>query len=493
MESIDIPKLVLILIGYVVLSPIAGFLAAGSRRVQELIFGAIIFLQCIKASSLGLMFFSIEWYRGHTKGFEFTLIDMLCIALIVACFFSRPQRFKLFPPGALLYLFFVAAATVSIFDAFKPHFTLMTTFNYTKAILIYIAVFNFIRSKRDIHILLVCMAAALMVECVWVLKQKYVGGMFQPFGLFDHRNSMSMWAYFYAIPLFAAALSRKTPASLAWFYIAGTSAGGLLIVASLSRASVAVMVVGCVLVLAAAFLFGGISKRRVAIIFIGFFGSTAVLLRAADSLKERFISADDVGADAGSNFRGLLNTVSKRMLEDTTTGVGWNNFNVANSRPYPVYSRMYEEYFRQKGHSIDIGRYRANANTESLYWMYLAETGYLGFGAMILFMGVTFWWTVRAFWERGGLGGRDSTAGFFLMGLIVVLAGTYLHSTIERVLTQTNNLYCWLAFLGVVAYFVRARRVRLAPCRHARMHLYSRLFREFILNRRKPKPQTATT
>ena len=82
MESIDIPKLVLILIGYVVLSPIAGFLAAGSRRVQELIFGAIIFLQCIKASSLGLMFFSIEWYRGHTKGFEFTLVEPHCMLQI---------------------------------------------------------------------------------------------------------------------------------------------------------------------------------------------------------------------------------------------------------------------------------------------------------------------------------------------------------------------------------------------------------------------------
>lgn len=493
MTPIDIPKLIVVLVGYLILAPALGLLVSRSRRAQQVLFGSIIFLQCIKASTYGLMFLSIEWYRGHTKGFEFTLVDMLCISLLVACALRRPREFKLFPPGTLLYLFFVAAASFSIIDTFKPHFTIMATFNFAKAVLIYIAVFNFIRSKRDFHVMFVAMAAALMAECVIVLKQKYLGGMFQPFGLFDHQNSMSMWAYFFALPLFGAALSKRTPPVLAWFYLAGVGAAFVLILAALSRGSVAVMIGGCLLVYLLSLIFGGITWRKVAILVVGFVGGTAVIYKAADSIRERFIAADDVGANATGDFRALLNSVSQKMLTDTTIGVGWNNFNVANSRPYPVYSRMYEEYFRQLGHSVDLENYRANANTESLYWMYLAETGYLGFGAMVLFMVVTLFWAVRAFWERGRLGDRDSAPGFFLMGLCVALVALYAHSSIERVLTQTNNLLSWLAFLGVVAVFVQRRRIRLAPKRHARKHLYSRLFREFILKKPPAEGRPATT
>lgn len=484
MTQLDVRNLLIAIIGYLILAPAGGVLAGASRRAQEVLFFGIVFLQCIKSTTYGIMMFSVEWYRGHTKGCEFTLVDMMCIALLVALFISKPGKFKFCPPGLLLYLFFVGAATFSIIGTFKPYFTLMATFNFLKATLLYLTAFNFIRSRRDFRIILWAMAGALLLECLLVLKQKYVDGFFQPYGFYDHQNSMCMWVYFYAVPLFAAALSKQTKPGEAWLFIAATGAGALTIVAALSRGALASIILCCGLVMLGSIIFGGFTRRKVAIIVIALFAGTAVLYKASDSIIERFANAGDVGGEE-KDFREFLNEVSKKMLVDTTTGVGWNNFNVANSRPYPVYSRMYEAYFANIGHSIVLKKFRNNANTESLYWMYLAETGYLGFGAMILFMGVTLFWLIRAFWQRKKEL-KDTTVGFFLGGMVIVMCAIYAHSTIERVLTQTNNLLSWLLFLGIGAYFEQERRNRLKPEKHARWHLYFRLFRKFILKEKDP-------
>jgi len=479
MTPSEYAKLLLPLVGFVLLAPLAGMLAAPSRRAQAGLFFGIIFLQCAKASTYGVMFQSIEWYRGHTKGFEFTLVDLLCIALIVASLLARPRQFKFLPPGLPYYLLFVAVAGLTIRHSHEPLFTLMAIFNFAKASLLYVAAFNFVRSRDDLRILFHAMAAALVVGCVFVFKQKYLHGAFQPSGLYDHQNSMCVWAYLFAIPLFAASLSKETRRWEAAVYLVGVASGGLAVVGALSRGALAVLVVGLAAVLVLAFVFGGVSRRKVAVACCGLLFGSAVLFQASDNIIARFEASDDLG-NPETNFRVLLNRVSREMLEDHPGGVGWNNFNVVNSRPFARYSRYYEEYYGGQGHSRDPRFYTANANTESLYWMYLAETGYAGFFALVLFMAVTLWWVARSFWQRGRR--RDSLGGFFLMGLFVTLVGLYAHSTIERVLTQTNHLGCWLAFLGIAARFEHLRRLRLRPRRHRRLHLYWNLFREFILH-----------
>ena len=484
MTPIDIRNFVIALIGLFAVAPVIGILIAGNRRGQQAVFFIIIFIQFAKSTSYGLMFFSIEWYRGHTKGVEFTLIDILCVSLLIAMILNQPGKFKFCPPGLLFYLFFVFAATLSILDTYKPHYTLMATANHLKAALLFITAFNFIKTRDDFRVILWAMACALMIESAWVLKQKYVDGFFQPYGFYDHQNSMCMWAYFYAVPLFAASLSKETKPLDAWFWLAGVGAGGLAIVAALSRGSLAALIFSCLAVLTLSIIFGGFTRRKIAIIAIGLFAGTAVLYKASDSIIERFTDANDVGSET-KDFRVLLNEVSKQMLLDTKTGVGWNNFNIANSRPYPRYSQMYEAFFANVGHSIDIRQYRSNANTESLYWMYLAETGFLGFGALLLLMIVHLLRLVRIYWERDREA-KDSTVGFFILGMIIVSFVLYFHSTVERILTQTNNLWAWLIYLGFASYFEQQRRERLKPQKHARWQLYMRLFRKFVLKEKDP-------
>jgi hypothetical protein len=83
---------------------------------------------------------------------------------------------------------------------------------------------------------------------------------------------------------------------------------------------------------------------------------------------------------------------------------------------------------------------------ESHYWLLLAENGYAGCASYILFITITGWWAIRGAWAR-----RRTMPGAFLIGLSLALALIYVHSSLERVLTQTKNLSQWFLLLGLVA------------------------------------------
>jgi hypothetical protein len=88
----------------------------------------------------------------------------------------------------------------------------------------------------------------------------------------------------------------------------------------------------------------------------------------------------------------------------------------------------------------------AKGVVESHYWLLLAETGYGGFIAYMLFIIVTTWWCVRGmfFWKRRFLGPLLGSIG-------IALVLIYVHSNLERVLTQTKNFSAWFLLLGIVA------------------------------------------
>jgi O-antigen ligase len=143
------------------------------------------------------------------------------------------------------------------------------------------------------------------------------------------------------------------------------------------------------------------------------------------------------------------------MLRDhPVLGIGWNNFGIANSRPRgDQYSEILEEWDRDRGFTIYDENYHANPLTESLYWLWLAETGWLGFGSFLLFAAATLWWTLRS-----AIAGRGTLLGTLAAALFIGLLICYGHGTVERILTQTKNLSHWLMLAGMGAGLEMNRR-----------------------------------
>lgn len=439
----ELLKLFVCLSGYLILAPLLGVALSKSRVAERAALCLLVSMPSWFPSKLTLMVNSVERYRGHTKGFEFSVMVVFGIALTVCSFINRPTGFRVIPPGLWLWLLYCALCCLSLIPAANKTYGLMAAWKFTSASLIFVGAFHAFRDAEDLRWVLRTLAITLLVQTGVCLKMRFLDGRWQVHGWFEHQNPMCMWAYLCAVPLLAAAFSPGVSTRDTLLAFGGLAGAALMILLAVSRAGLAAFVVGCVAVAGLAFLRGPTFKKCV-IGGIGACGAVAAGMLALDSLMARV--HEDASRENEEDLRPILNRQSKAMLRDSPIGIGWNNFGVANSLPVEKYAAILMEWDLSRGFRIIDENYEAGPLTESLFWLVLSETGFQGFAAYIAFMGLTLWWSARALvahWK--------TPMGYFVGGVLVALALTYLHGTVERVLSQTKNLSAWLIFAGFMA------------------------------------------
>jgi hypothetical protein len=280
-----------------------------------------------------------------------------------------------------------------------------------------------------------------------VLRLKYLDGQYQIRGWFEHQNALAMWAYTLGLPLLAVAMTDVRRETRLWA-TAGFAASALIVQSALSRAALAAFAAGVVAVVAAALWEKPTARRIRFVLALGGFAFLG-LLAALDTLIARF---QDDGNQSSSETRGVMILASQAMLQASPVGIGWNNFGLTINAPFP-YGDVINDWERARGHRVDESY--AKGIVESHYWLLLAETGYGGCAAYLLFLGVTSWWCFRCALHWSG-----SPVRALLTGLLIGLLLMYVHSTLERVLTQTKNLAMWLILLGLIAKFETWRKAR---------------------------------
>lgn len=465
----DLLKVAVALLLYSGLGPILGYWLAASRIRQRIVFGAMLVMTALRPGNFTFMIGSIETYRGHAKGFEVSLIEVLAVALIVAVLLESRRAapglaLKPKAPGLASYWIWCAVASLSAIGSLEPSYAWMAAARFIKGGLIYAAAAFYVRDEEDLRWGMGALAGALFHHGMLAMKLRYLDGAFQVKGWFEHQNPMAMWCYLGALPVFATALHPRTKG---WFFLlclAGVGGAGLAILASVSRAALAAFAVGAALLLVI-MLVRRPSGRVVGMGVLGVIGAAAVAAFALDSFKARLTEVASSSEVVEDDLRDILNRQSAAMLADhPVLGIGWNHFGILNSRPRgDRYSEILEEWDRERGFTIYDENYWANPLTESLYWLWLAETGWAGFLTFCLFLLVTL---IRAL--IGAIRHGKTTAAVIATGLLVGLAICYLHGTVERILTQPKNLSQWLLLAGMAAGISRMRKSpEIAPVRGA--------------------------
>lgn len=451
----DFVKATVILPSYAVIGPLIGVAIAGKRNLERLVFCAMLALTALYPTKFTLMLNSIEKYRGHVKGFEFSFIEVLAISLIVAAYKRGSAGPKLLVPGALSYLVWCGLMSISVFAAYDSLYAWMGVVKYTKAVLLIAAGFHFLRDEKDIAWMARTCAGMVLFMAFTCLKMRLLEGRFRTVGTFEHQNPMAMWCYFLALPVFGYGLRKETSDRDAWFCFAAVAGAGVCVLLSVSRAALGAFGIGAIGVLGLAFLRGP-SKRAITISILGGVAGVLVAMVALDSVFERMKEEKNREADGEEDLRVVMIDQAKAMLKDSSIGIGWNNYGIANSRPLGKYSQILEDWDASRGFTIYEDNYVANPLTESYYWLILGENGYPGFAGCILFLAVSIWMTWRALrWHW------RTSAGWFLGGLFVALSLHYGHSLIERVLVQTKNLSVWLMMVGVAGKLDYLRRKKM--------------------------------
>ena len=137
--------------------------------------------------------------------------------------------------------------------------------------------------------------------------------------------------------------------------------------------------------------------------------------------------------EGSSEERVLFETAASMMLASHPLGVGANNFN---------YIAISEAYLARAG----VGWSDSQATVHNVYWLTLAETGYLGLVAYVnLLLGPL----IVAL--RCGVRHRRDIRGDLLMGLGVALLLVYLHSFEEWIFVTYRDQYVFVMDIGLIA------------------------------------------
>ncbi len=449
----DVIKAIIAVILYTGFAPLLGIWLSSRRVWQRGIFATMIVMTALRPGNFTFMIQSAETYRGHAKGFEVSLIEVLAVALIIAVLKSPKPRelVRRRVPGLGLYFFWCSVALLSFLGSPEPTYAWMAAVRFFKGGLIFAAAALYLRNEDDLRWAVGAMAGSLAHHGFLALKMRVIDGMFQIKGWFEHQNPMAMWCYLGALPVFALLLHPKVKGRLFWLCLAGYGGAGVAILVSVSRASLAIFAVGSACLLFLAF-FRGMNRRIIGISGLAVVAAIVTFFFGLDSFKARLAEVEQSAEEVEEDLRDILNKQSAAMLQDNPVfGVGWNNFGVVNSRPGgDKYSEILEDWDRDRGFTIYEENYLANPLTESLYWLWLAETGWAGFLAFLLFLLVSLTWPLRAMFRLKG-----TLAGAFAVALFVALCLCYAHGTVERILTQTKNLSQWLLLAGMGAVFLQ--------------------------------------
>lgn len=439
LQPIDFKKAQILFGAYCIFAPFAGFIMRKQPILQRITF----LLMCFMVTSgffhhqeWGLTIHSIL-YRGHSRGFHFYWAEVAATALIFAHMFGNWKRFRFFPPGFWLYIIYCTACLISIVNAPVPLFALFSAWKAFKVVLIFVAAYNFIRTEDDLRFALISLGMVMLWQMVAVLNQKYVLGMYQVWGTFEHQNSLSMFTILIGMVFLSVAMGPKRPSSL--FFCLAFIACAVIVQSTLSRAGLAIFAAGTVIVVVMSLL-DKATRRRLAILTgmtcIGILGLALTL----DTIIQRF---SDYGNEESKRTREHLNIASHKMLKDYPLGIGWNNFAETINPPW-WYGDHIDEYHRSVGNTVD--KHYKKGIVESLWWLHLAETGYQGLITYLVVIFVFLFWNVQniIYYRRRYLGAVS-------IGLLVGCVMNYSQSFLERVLTQPRNLMLWLILLAITA------------------------------------------
>jgi O-antigen ligase len=391
-----------------------GSTARADRRVKEALGVA---LGLFPYFNITLNPISFENYRGDSRGLEFHLLDFVVVAMMVAL----PSRGAEAPtPLRLRFMFYVAAAALSMLQAPNPLFSMFAVWKVLRTFLVFVAVTRACRRGGLAPQLLWGLALGMVISGVLALKQRYLEGLLAAKGPFEHQNGLGLSVNLVVPFCYALVLTG----SGGWIARAAIVFGGIAVVLTLSRGGLFMFVAALAMVYAGS-LARRVTSRKLVVLAMSFLAAGVVLLKSLDTIIERFTTASDASAEA----RHVFEDAAKAMLHDHPMGIGMNQFSLVLDRSY--------------ADPLDIPEVDRDGIVHNIYWLTAAELGYLGILAYAILLA-----SPLSAALRGALRDR-SLRGDVLLGFTASFLVTYLQGTLEWALRMTQVGYLLWVVSGV--------------------------------------------
>ena len=413
---------------------------------------------------LDLNIASAYWYRGTTRGFEFTALDVLALGLLLSLVIvPRGERPRWFFPASLgLMGLFTCYCLVTTLLAEPAIFGLYEVLKLMRGMVFFLALALYIRTERDLAIIAVALVASVGLQTLVALRERYLLTMYRPGGTLEHPNSLSMYLCL-VTPLLAAGACAPWNAWVRRACWLGVLLAASTMLLTLSRAGLPVFVltVGATLLLCSSW---EITPTRLAGGFLAMVLLGGLVVNAWPFLVERYGQSTlrEEYFDAPGESRGYYFRQAGVILDHRPFGVGLNNWSYWVSREYGKPLGMYYENYDDLVYAppSDVApMYRFAAPAHNLGVLTVAELGWAGLALMLalwlrwLQMGASF-----------ALSREPSVFRRIGTGVFGGMVGVLLQSFTEWTFRQTQIFLMFNVLAGTLAalYALRAAERRAA-------------------------------
>jgi O-antigen ligase len=428
-----------------------------SPRLRDLAFFLLVVGAAV-THKLDINFHSHFWYRGTTRGFELSLVDVIAFSIVVSSLLApRPEEPRWFWPASLgMMLLFFGYACLSVLAAEPKIYGLFELSKMARALLIFLAGALYVRSERELAVLTLALCCVMCVEGAVSIKQRYLDGIHRVTGTIENENSFSMYLCLVA-PVLAAAGLSTLPRALRWFCGLALVFATLSIFLTISRAGIpafALMVLGVVFLGAS----WRITLKKVAATGLIAVSVAGLVYKTWGTLKARYTESTlaEEYLDETIEGRGYYLRQAKVIVDDRFFGVGLNNWSYWVSKKYgQQLGKAYEDYddltYSPSKEVLPSFYYAAPAHN-----LAALTVGELGVPGLLLFGIVWLRWLSLAagfLWRRSFDAPRQIAVGIFFG-----TCGVGLQSLTEWTYRQTHIFMTFHLLLGVLASLCYLRR-----------------------------------
>lgn len=412
--------------------PIVIALLRSQKNLHKIAFFFAIFMIPFVYST-GINFFTDKFYRGTSRGFEFLAADLIIWALagfLISKFGWR--NFKLLPSGAIFYIWYFAMACISLVNVDSEIYAGYELLRMVNMYIYFVTVYNYLMRFGEIKIILYAFASLLFFNFAYMLFQKYLMFVYQPSGIFPHRNGAAMFANMIAPIFLSIMFNAKVSQKKFWIFGVAYAVAAMLVVVALSRGSLFFFPVAALIVAGTSFWLGS-NERKIKLFLV--LGVIAVLgiLRSAPMIIERFEYAPESSAEG----RVQLAKAALNMANDKFFGVGINNWGIKINPPY--------RYAEGTGMVRPNDDYKSGL-VETIYLLVAAECGWLGFAALISWM---YYYYIQN--ALNIIRFKKTNLIYMPVGILGGMTAIYGQSCLEWVLKQPTNFYQLMIIFAIIA------------------------------------------
>lgn len=449
-----------------------GVLAAClSQRIRDVLFIAMLWLAPM-TELYDVNFVSRDFYRGTVRGFEFSLVDVCSMSILLSAILAPrlgEKRMYLVPGlGVMLLFFFYCMFNVAIAD--PKLFGMFELSKMFRGLVIFLAVALYVRSERELRLAVILLAAIVCYQGYVALKQRYLWGMHRVPGTLEHSNSLAALMGITA-PIFVAAFNSNWKWYVKVISVCALGAACVGMILTISRAGV-VILAGGLLLAALLTMTYTISAKKVAIAGLAVLAAAGLFAKSWETLKERFRESnlEQEYSSARNQGRGYYLRLAYAIATDRVFGVGLNNWSYWVSNQYgpklgykfnPYKGTDREPNYVIPEHVTNIDDAQA-APAHNLGALTLGELG--GPGLLLFALVWARWFQMGAsfVWPRS----RDPIR-MVGIGILVGALCMWLQSITEWVFRHSPVFYVFHVMLGVMASLYYMKKMAKKQAREA--------------------------